>query len=532
MYIPVKPNIFSQLQFRPPPTDLLIDIDDMEIDAPGYSSPGNWPDPSPEDDRQVGAIIFTDRADQIAELITREGPLALRRVQMPQDTPGWRRQLAKHGVVPISGIEPEYQTWTVMRDASLKAWDDWAGYKELDGIEVVSPVLGDTPTGWEKVVDVLSILRNNFRLLVTNSCGFHIHVAKGTEMLPFHLLRKVCVLVACAENMIFSLCHPERRKSPWSMHILGKGSTLHDSYQESWARILVPADFWEHIPRTTSNPRLLGALKKLWTASNVSRLHQWLRPNAGMGKRCISLSKCTADPQDGTQYKGTIEFRFLEGTLDPELIVRWGQLITALFRFADMAPLEAWPVFLDTVLQCQPSGNCDVNTLRVFLTFLGLEDDLDFWADRAKAMSKLDEERNSKLKLRNTGAERPDEDQGLLSRIGKSQVTALHNNLCHRERTLPCLRKRKEAVEEPGSPLEPEDRAKSILKKAGFEGESVERALKTAKQKSVGSQAGPAEQPGKEAQEDEMDELSNYLLRVLRISRSKAERDLKRYQPA
>ncbi|KAL6924810.1 hypothetical protein FSST1_002084 [Fusarium sambucinum] len=247
-------------------------------------------------------------------------------------------------------------------------------------MEVVSPVLADIPTDWENVVDVLSILRNNFRLFVPNSCGFHIHIAKGNEKLPLHLLRKVVVLMACAESMIFSLCHPVRKERLWSRPIMGEWSPLHENYEKG-ARLQVTPDFWLYIPlHPGSNPRLLGALKKLWMANTGRRLQRLLKPD--IGKCCISLSKCDFDSAVDTEYNATVEFRFLEGTLDPELIVRWGQLTIALFKFADIAPLEAWPVFLNTVLQCQPSGRCDISALGSFLSLLGLSDDFNLWADR------------------------------------------------------------------------------------------------------------------------------------------------------
>ncbi|KAG8351219.1 hypothetical protein FVEN_g10651 [Fusarium venenatum] len=237
------------------------------------SQPSLLIDPSPEDDRQIGNGSTNKRAGRIAEMITSKGRLALARSQVPPDTPGWRISLAKHGIVPIPGIDPVYQVWTVLPDYSVTNWEDWAGYAGVDGMEVVSPVLADIPTDWENVVDMLSILRNNFRQFVPNSCGFHI---------------------------------PD------------------------------------------------------------------------IGKCCISLSKCDFDSAVGTEYNGTVKFRFLEGTLDPELIVRWGQLIIALVRFANIAPLKAWPVFLNTVLQCQPSGRCDISVLGSFLGLLGLSDDFNF----------------------------------------------------------------------------------------------------------------------------------------------------------
>ncbi|KAL4726461.1 hypothetical protein ACLX1H_007143 [Fusarium chlamydosporum] len=522
MYIPVRPELSSELQAKPLPSDLLSDFDDTESGIPDPSSDSYWSDPSPQDGRHVAIGSFNERAEQIAEMITSKGPLALRRdTEMNLGMPNWQKKLAEHGIVPISGINSEYQTWTVMPDGSLKEWHEWAGYKRLSGVEVVSPVLGDNPAGWDNVVDVLSILRNNFRLLVTNGCGFHIHVAKGTEMLSIHLLRKVCLLMCCAENMIFHLCHPQRRANNWSKHIFGEESFLHENC-EGWTDLDVPADFWEHVPRTiTSNPRLVGALKKIWTATTAADLDMFLRPDSGMGKCCISLCKCRTSSTHDKQYKGTVEFRFLEGTLDPELIIRWGQLMIALFKFADLAPPEVWPAFLGTVLQCRPSGYFDRNVLRVFLRFLGLDNDFEFWAGRVDAMSKLDV--NSKQR------DPPDEDQEFISRIDDTQIATLRDDLCRRERIIPCLKRKIEGPQAPEPPMEPMDRARQVLEKIGCESESVERALKAVTEPGM---AGPAKQSGAQAREEEMDELSKEILQLLNTSRSQAEESLKRYYGA
>lgn len=507
-YTPIKRNASSPPLIGSLPPSLLIDP----------QSPTDRSDPSPEDDRQIGDYSINDRTRQVAKVITEKGQLALTMSQVPSDeTPEWRGILAKHGIVPIPDIEPIYQVWSVVPEFTLKTCRNWAGYAAIDGMEVVSPVLADTSTDWENVVDVLGILRNNLRILVPNTCGFHIHVAKGVEKLSLHLLRKLVVLVACAENMIFSLCHPIRREEWWSMPIIWEGSPLYDGYKEAWTRKGVTADFWQHIPiRTTSNPRLFGALKKVWMVKSGASLQRLLKPS--IGKCCIGLAKCNFYSSIGTEYDGTVEFRFLEGTLDPELIVRWGQLMVALFRFADKAPHEAWFPFIATVLQCQSPGPCDINVLRVFLTLLGLSDDFDFWADRVAAMSKLDPQEYRK--------DRPDENQGFLSRISDSQMTALRDNLCQRERILPCLAAKKGVAQEPESPLDPADRAESILREAGFAGKSLSKAVKAERGRVQTIRARPTKKPEEAAREDDTDEPSLHLLRVLEISRSEADRNL------
>ncbi|CAG7554383.1 unnamed protein product [Fusarium equiseti] len=509
MYIPKKRDAPQS-----PPRGLLIDFSDS-ADASVCI------DPDSKDDRQTGLSSREETVDQIAAVLTENGLLATNTDMHDGDfdQTAWLKMLVEHGLVPIAGIDHKYQTWTVTIDGSLHAFYDWAGYESASGIEAVSPVLQDKATSWENVVNVLSSLRNNFRLLETNNCGFHIHIAKGMETLSIHLLRKLCILMCCVEDVIFRLCHPSRRGNKWALNILGEGSFLYDNYNEGWPHLEVPCDFWQYVPCSMASfPSILGPLKKIWKAKDEKELQMLLNPSGlNFNKSCIFLPKIRS-------LTGTVEFRHLEGTLDPELIIRWGQLLTALFRFADKAPTEKWEPLLTTVIRSRQSVDLDPNLLRGFLTFLGLEDDYDFWTHRVDTMSKLEGD-NNQLSCR------PDEDQKVCSRINEGRIASLHKNLCRRERTHPFLKEEKAeeakgGATESASPVNPSDRAALILEEAGFEKELVERIPAANIEKGSGLQAGPAKD---DTPEDDVDKLTSDLLQLLRKSRAQAEKKLERY---
>ncbi|KAF4343408.1 hypothetical protein FBEOM_2627 [Fusarium beomiforme] len=132
--------------------------------------------------------------------------------------------------------------------------------------------------------------------------------------------------------------------------------------------IYIPVD--KAIDRST-----LDFLKKLRTAADLNKLKELIMPARGL-KSCLNLYKCkTLDGSFGDECKGTVEFRYLEGTLDPELILRWSQLMASLFQVDDLAAPKAWYNFVSAVLQCRRHGKMDTNVLRVFLVFLGKGDD-------------------------------------------------------------------------------------------------------------------------------------------------------------
>ncbi|KAJ4268256.1 hypothetical protein NW762_002318 [Fusarium torreyae] len=536
MYIPSMPGNLSLSVLTLPSVD-SADSDDMEIDFTGYADASDWPDPHPEDKRKYArGYNFQQRACEITQLISSQGPLLLHHVtKVVHATRAWKQKLAKHGIVPVDGIPPKYQTWTIVEDGSLMSFAEWGDYYELQGMEIVSPVLRDTPAGWEEVLDIVSILRNNFRLVVTGLCGFHVHVSKGTEPLPIHLLRKVLVLMCCAENMIFSLCQPGRRYVTWAAPMTSAGSILYDNYQDWWAGIDVPADFQEYIPvNKVTDPRFLGILKMLWSASTLKELQTLLMPNSYATKGCISVSSCEAISK--THCKGTVEFRYLEGTLDPDLILRWSQLMVSLFQFADQTSPAAWMSLVPTLLQCQSSGHCDPNVLMSFLMHLGLGKDYGFWFNRVQKISQTP--RLSRLKTESFHHERPGTDLPILPPLDDSYTHALREDVCRRKRRLGCITPPKEGVKEPELATGPECRVKWLLEKAGFTSDQVETALKgssergpgngEAQTKSVRRSQAEKHSEGSNS-EDSHVETATYLLEVLKISRKQAKRELKKY---
>ncbi|EXM36454.1 hypothetical protein FOTG_00611 [Fusarium oxysporum f. sp. vasinfectum 25433] len=307
-------------------------------------------------------------------------------------------KLLSHGMVPVDDIDPRYQTWNIGTDGSLRRMSEWAGYKQLNSLEIVSSVLRDTPECWEEVLDMVSILRNNFRLTVGKSCGFHIHVSKGTGPILLHLW-------------------PERN---------------------------VPADFEQYIPvDKVVDRRTLGIMKKLWTAETLQRLKLFITPS--------SEDKC----------RGTVEFRYLEGALDPELILRWSQLMVSLFQFADLASPQAWQNFVPAILQCPVLGKMDPNVLRVFLVSLGKGDDHGFWINRIEIMSNLPLDAQQL-------ARRPADNNEILPPLDNGYIDALRDELCTREMKLPCTIQKAATLNESESSTDPDDFAKLLSEKAGF----------------------------------------------------------------
>ncbi|KAL5599912.1 hypothetical protein FOVSG1_007724 [Fusarium oxysporum f. sp. vasinfectum] len=365
------------------------------------------PDPHPDDGRELSrAEQFSNRVSLMKEIISSQGPLTLVWDEY-FDQKFWESKLLSHGMVPVDDIDPRYQTWNIGTDVSLRRMSEWAGYKQLNGLEIIGSVLRDTPECWEEVLDMVSILRNNFRLTVGKSCGFHIHVSKGTGPILLHLY--------------------------------------------------IPVD-------KVVDRRTLGIMKKLWTAETLQRLKLLITPSMG-SKSCLGLSKCHSfdefDEGSEDKCRGTVEFRYLEGTLDPELILRWSQLMVSLFQFADLASPQAWQNFVPAILQCPVLGKMDPNVLRVFLVSLGKGDDHGFWINRIEIMSNLPLDAQQL-------ARRPADNNEILPPLDNGYIDALRDELCTREMKLPCTIQKAATLNESESSTDPDDLAKLLSEKAGF----------------------------------------------------------------
>ncbi|KAF5572036.1 hypothetical protein FPANT_13400 [Fusarium pseudoanthophilum] len=349
-------------------------------------------DPHPNDGRELSRTErFPNRVALMKEIISSKGPLTLVWDEY-FDQKSWESKLLCHGMVPVDDINPQYQTWTIGTDVSLRQISEWGGYKHLNGLEIISPVLRNTPECWEEVLDMIFILRNNFRLTVSKSCGFHIH----------------------------------------------------------WSEMNVPADFEQYIPvDKVVDRRTLGILKKLWTAETLQRLKLLITPSMG-SKSCLGLSKCHSIDEFGEgsedKCKGTVEFRYLEGTLDPELILRWSQLMVSLFQFADLASPQAWQNFVPAVLQC--------------LAF-GKGGDFDFWYNRIESMPNLP------LGLQQL-ARRPVDNNEILPALDEEYIDALREELCTRDARLPCMIQKAATLDESEASTTPDDLAKLVSEKANF----------------------------------------------------------------
>ncbi|KAF7564045.1 hypothetical protein G7046_g29 [Stylonectria norvegica] len=357
------------------------------------------PDCESGGERLVGLGGTYEREKQLADILTKLGVPARQCIDGIYDFNAKKFFRDQGLVVQEQYMDYEqaidWQYWGCKEDTSVSRIEPWKGYGGIAGIEIASPIYRNTPECWEAILDVVSGLRREMRLSVDESCGFHVSVGTGTELIPFEVVTKVNCLVFLADHVIFSLCHPNRRAHcAWSSSIRDYGG-IESEFKKDWDLLPATHDFLQHFPVDDIPSKLAIQLKRYWMARDIGELLNLNMRLGENGKPCVSLARI--NPNKGPTgtgkpiaYTGSVEFRYLEGTLDPELILRYSQLMVALFRFAETAEPKAWRSITRDLAKTESAWTYDLSILQSFLEHLGVEDDLDYWEQRAQMNWELD----------------------------------------------------------------------------------------------------------------------------------------------
>ncbi|KAI8671206.1 hypothetical protein NCS57_00594800 [Fusarium keratoplasticum] len=446
--IEVSSSDTSMMDVGSVPVSSLLDSDPMDVDASSEEDTTPENDPHPNDPREIArGRCFSRRAHQLAGIVSSFGHPAYFICNHSNGTGRpWKRELAKHGLFHVGDLKLNYHAWSLEQDGSLGESLNWGGYWGLTGLELISPVCQDVPEDWEMILDVVGGFATKVRVMQGANCGLHVHVGKGQQILPIHLLRKMFCLMCCVENIVFSLCHPLRRHMAYSTALMASADEI-----RRYSKNRAPhPDLKKYFPdEVKEDPLLWVVLKEMWIVRDLGQLKNYCR------KVSLSVSTCQAlnakgQPselhEEDVYVKGTVEFRHLEGTMSPDLVLRWGQLAVALFQFADLAKPNDWQKLISTALKCKDSSNYNLDLLDDFLQQLGLGEDFPFWEHRARYSSNIEipGESNPVLAPDNTG--QPPLNTKFERAVSDEGMEAIRKNICQRDRTPPYLAQTEEEI--------------------------------------------------------------------------------------
>jgi hypothetical protein len=222
--------------------------------------------------------------------------------------------------------DPQGRTWRVVKDGSIRAG---ANYQ----CEVVTPplTLADLPT----LCAAIDALRHE-GLVADNSCGIHIHL--DATHYSAETVRHLALLVWTRESHL-------------------RAAIQFNGARDRWAHIMSPAF-----------TRQLAAAKQITTEDLASYWYGTTHADviADARERKYHRSRYHGLNLHSYFFRGTVEFRWFNGTLDSERLAAYVHLCLALGHKAQTTtrayPLQQIPV----VAACQKYD------VRRFLVFLGL----------------------------------------------------------------------------------------------------------------------------------------------------------------
>ncbi len=172
----------------------------------------------------------------------------------------------------------------VVRDGSLPA----------GGFEInTAPAGGDL---YVKQVNELCKVIIDEQGIVNDRCGLHIHV--DARDLTYYDLRRLIRIYAVIEDTLFAMVNPKRRGSRYCLPCGHKYIAAIEEGRLPYDKVKADVITSVYHARTTQDNRHSKYNNARYNALN---LHSWF-------------------------YRGTIECRMFDGTIDPDLISKWGIL--------------------------------------------------------------------------------------------------------------------------------------------------------------------------------------------------------------
>ncbi len=185
----------------------------------------------------------------------------------------------------LAVVLPDGRKWLIVPDGSL------SGGRNGENGEVVTPIC--TWADLEPIQAVVRALRTQAHAKVNTTCGVHVHVGVPADRFNAAALGRLAKMVYAQEPLIFAA--------------LGVQAARADRYTRS-----VDADFIGRI--ASSAPQSREALANNWygasSAQYAQREHYHQSRYRGLNLHSVF-------------YRGTIEFRYFEGTLHAGEIKSW-----------------------------------------------------------------------------------------------------------------------------------------------------------------------------------------------------------------
>ncbi|KAI1453468.1 hypothetical protein F4805DRAFT_366417 [Annulohypoxylon moriforme] len=264
----------------------------------------------------------------------------------------------------VSG-RAEYSQWIVTIDNSLIPYQDpfhtdyiWVGVKVKSNKRNLSQA-----GHFDQIGKAIGVLRANLRIRVPSTTSLSIHVGEtGRDEQTWDsgpvFFRTFCTMWWFLERYVMQLAHPSRLTNEACLPLRENSQISRNPIEELEKDEMHSVDYahmyqkMQYIIPLLTGPEMT-IIQSFWKAKNAATICQrltvpvnkWVRmgvmqmPVPGEGKGSIGFSGfCRrALPEINVHnngHTGTIEFRCMEGTLDPLLIINWLAVVTRLYDFS------------------------------------------------------------------------------------------------------------------------------------------------------------------------------------------------------
>ncbi|RDW65265.1 hypothetical protein BP5796_09957 [Coleophoma crateriformis] len=307
----------------------------IELEFALATVPIGKPDPHPEDPRQV---YFHDPSNPANPPSTTSTFIYTILTHVAQT-------LTQHHVPAIPILKRSQTTtfsrnWLVKTDASIQPPNPTSAlyphaYRWY-AVEVVSPAYYHSPSTTDACRKVIRILREQYRMVVNESCGLHVHVGNGLDGLDGKWLRNLMGVLWTFEAQLESLFPAHRKPRP------GQGAEF--NFALSCASVLARQAEDQTVGEGSSLAWMITQQKREWgleqilARRDVAELCGIMASQYGPAIKCLPYHIQGLNPRDTSAgvegSKKTIEFRQHQGTMDEEAVVMWVETVVLIVEFA------------------------------------------------------------------------------------------------------------------------------------------------------------------------------------------------------
>ncbi|RYO88677.1 hypothetical protein DL766_005934 [Monosporascus sp. MC13-8B] len=238
--------------------------------------------------------------------------------------------------------------------------------------------LPDNAASREKCSRVAQALHGHPHVSFNYTCGLHVHVGLGDQVIPLLACQKLySLLVLGGEEALKPLFRPCRNNNKHCLDIRTHSSLVTPQEDPPDLAGSVLGEGFKHcFPDDDGSGEERAALDKLWRAADIGKFCDLVEGGPG-GRLAYWFSHLRYEGQ--IMGRATIEFRKAEGNLDaPEnldFVHTWPQVCTALVAFA----MDAGPPEFERVIRAVRVGaavEAPGMRLNQFLTTVGLPGDV------------------------------------------------------------------------------------------------------------------------------------------------------------